>query len=64
MIRPGGRVCFDDGELVDRAFLLRRWGRRSEVQFGPLPAARCPIEILINNAATARYAPDDEFARE
>jgi CDP-6-deoxy-D-xylo-4-hexulose-3-dehydrase len=25
-------VCFDDDELVDRALLLRRWGRRSEVQ--------------------------------
>ena len=28
----GGMVCFDDDELVDRALLLRRWGRRSEVQ--------------------------------
>jgi CDP-4-dehydro-6-deoxyglucose reductase, E1 len=28
----GGMVCFDDGDLVDRALLLRRWGRRSEVQ--------------------------------
>lgn len=28
----GGMVCFDDAELVDRALLLRRWGRRSEVQ--------------------------------
>ncbi len=28
----GGMVCFDDPELVDRALLLRRWGRRSEVQ--------------------------------
>ena len=25
-------VCFDDDELADRALLLRRWGRRSEVQ--------------------------------
>jgi len=28
----GGMVCFDDDALVDRALLLRRWGRRSEVQ--------------------------------
>jgi CDP-6-deoxy-D-xylo-4-hexulose-3-dehydrase len=28
----GGMVCFDDEELADRALLLRRWGRRSEVQ--------------------------------
>jgi CDP-4-dehydro-6-deoxyglucose reductase, E1 len=28
----GGMVCFDDDELADRALLLRRWGRRSEVQ--------------------------------
>jgi CDP-4-dehydro-6-deoxyglucose reductase, E1 len=28
----GGMVCFDDPDLADRALLLRRWGRRSEVQ--------------------------------
>lgn len=28
----GGMVCFDDRDLADRALLLRRWGRRSEVQ--------------------------------
>jgi CDP-6-deoxy-D-xylo-4-hexulose-3-dehydrase len=28
----GGMVCLDDPELVDRALLLRRWGRRSEVK--------------------------------
>jgi CDP-4-dehydro-6-deoxyglucose reductase, E1 len=28
----GGMVCFDDDELADRALLLRRWGRRSEIQ--------------------------------
>lgn len=28
----GGMVCLDDPTLVDRALLLRRWGRRSEVQ--------------------------------
>jgi len=28
----GGMVCFDDDTLTDRALLLRRWGRRSEVQ--------------------------------
>ncbi len=28
----GGMVCLDDDELVDRCLLLRRWGRRSEVQ--------------------------------
>ena len=28
----GGMVCLDDPALVDRALLLRRWGRRSEVQ--------------------------------
>jgi CDP-6-deoxy-D-xylo-4-hexulose-3-dehydrase len=28
----GGMVCFDDDELADQALLLRRWGRRSEVQ--------------------------------
>ena len=25
-------VCFDDDDMADRALLLRRWGRRSEVQ--------------------------------
>ena len=28
----GGMVCFDDDDLTDKALLLRRWGRRSEVQ--------------------------------
>ncbi len=28
----GGMVCFDDDERADKALLLRRWGRRSEVQ--------------------------------
>jgi len=28
----GGMVCVDDDELRDRALLLRRWGRRSELQ--------------------------------
>jgi CDP-6-deoxy-D-xylo-4-hexulose-3-dehydrase len=28
----GGMVCFDNDDLADRALLLRRWGRRSEVQ--------------------------------
>jgi CDP-6-deoxy-D-xylo-4-hexulose-3-dehydrase len=28
----GGMVCFDDDELADKALLLRRWGRRSEIQ--------------------------------
>jgi dTDP-4-amino-4,6-dideoxygalactose transaminase len=28
----GGMVCFDDDTLADAALLLRRWGRRSEVQ--------------------------------
>jgi CDP-4-dehydro-6-deoxyglucose reductase, E1 len=28
----GGMVCFEDDALADKALLLRRWGRRSEVQ--------------------------------
>jgi len=28
----GGMVCLDDDKLADRCLLLRRWGRRSEVQ--------------------------------
>jgi CDP-6-deoxy-D-xylo-4-hexulose-3-dehydrase len=28
----GGMVCLDDEDLADRCLLLRRWGRRSEVQ--------------------------------
>ena len=28
----GGMVCLDDEEVADRILLLRRWGRRSEVQ--------------------------------
>ncbi len=28
----GGMVCLDDDGLIDRCLLLRRWGRRSEVQ--------------------------------
>ena len=28
----GGMVCVDDSALADRILLLRRWGRRSEVQ--------------------------------
>ncbi len=29
----GGMLCTDDPALLDRALLLRRWGRRSEVKF-------------------------------
>jgi CDP-6-deoxy-D-xylo-4-hexulose-3-dehydrase len=29
----GGMLCLDDPALVDRALLLRRWGRRSELKF-------------------------------
>jgi CDP-6-deoxy-D-xylo-4-hexulose-3-dehydrase len=29
----GGMVCVDDAALADKALLLRRWGRRSEVKF-------------------------------
>ena len=29
----GGMVCLDDVALADKALLLRRWGRRSEVKF-------------------------------
>jgi CDP-6-deoxy-D-xylo-4-hexulose-3-dehydrase len=33
----GGMVCVDDPDLADKILLLRRWGRRSEVQlFGSL----------------------------
>ncbi len=28
----GGMICVDDDDLADRCLLLRRWGRRSEVQ--------------------------------
>lgn len=28
----GGMVCLHDDDLADRALLLRRWGRRSEIQ--------------------------------
>ncbi len=28
----GGMVCLDDPDLADRCLLLRRWGRRSELQ--------------------------------
>ncbi|MBM3673208.1 MAG: DegT/DnrJ/EryC1/StrS family aminotransferase [Actinobacteria bacterium] len=28
----GGMVCVDDDDLADKCLLLRRWGRRSEVQ--------------------------------
>jgi len=28
----GGMICLDEPDLVDRALLLRRWGRRSEVK--------------------------------
>ena len=28
----GGMVCLDDDDLIDRCLLLRRWGRRSEIQ--------------------------------
>ncbi|MEE3330808.1 MAG: DegT/DnrJ/EryC1/StrS family aminotransferase [Myxococcota bacterium] len=29
----GGMICLDDPELVDKALMLRRWGRRSEPTF-------------------------------
>jgi CDP-6-deoxy-D-xylo-4-hexulose-3-dehydrase len=29
----GGMLCLDDPALIDRALLLRRWGRRSEIKF-------------------------------
>ena len=36
----GGMVCVDDDTLADRCLLLRRWGRRSEVQlFGSAKGA-------------------------
>jgi len=39
----GGMVCMDDPELVDRALLLRRWGRRSEVAiYGSRRGERVP----------------------
>jgi len=28
----GGMVCFDDDAMADKALLLRRWGRRSEIK--------------------------------
>lgn len=28
----GGMICFDDDDMADRALMLRRWGRRSELQ--------------------------------
>jgi CDP-6-deoxy-D-xylo-4-hexulose-3-dehydrase len=35
----GGMVCLDDADLADRCLLLRRWGRRSEMQlFGSAKA--------------------------
>lgn len=37
----GGMVCVDDLELADRALLLRRWGRRSEIKlFGSQKGTR------------------------
>jgi CDP-4-dehydro-6-deoxyglucose reductase, E1 len=37
----GGMVCLDDEELADRCLLLRRWGRRSEIQlFGSQKGSR------------------------
>ena len=37
-------VCFDDDALADRALLLRRWGRRSEVQlFGSQKGVERPV---------------------
>ena len=40
----GGMVCFDDDALADRALLLRRWGRRSEVQlFGSTQGRRAAL---------------------
>lgn len=29
----GGMICLDDPERIDRALMLRRWGRRSEPKF-------------------------------
>jgi CDP-6-deoxy-D-xylo-4-hexulose-3-dehydrase len=29
----GGMICLDDPDQIDRALLLRRWGRRSETKF-------------------------------
>jgi CDP-6-deoxy-D-xylo-4-hexulose-3-dehydrase len=28
----GGMICFDDDEMADQALMLRRWGRRSELE--------------------------------
>jgi CDP-6-deoxy-D-xylo-4-hexulose-3-dehydrase len=37
----GGMVCLDDDEFADRCLLLRRWGRRSEIQlFGSEKGSR------------------------
>jgi CDP-4-dehydro-6-deoxyglucose reductase, E1 len=48
----GGMVCVDDDRLSDRCLLLRRWGRRSEVQlFGSAKGTGSRFFSSIDNGA-------------
>ena len=49
----GGMVCFDDDDLADRALLLRRWGRRSEVQLFGSQQGRRQAVLLRRSTATS-----------
>ena len=43
----GGMVCLDDDDRTDRCLLLRRWGRRSEVQlFGSREGDGQPVLLV------------------
>jgi CDP-6-deoxy-D-xylo-4-hexulose-3-dehydrase len=58
----GGMVCFDDDELADRALLLRRWGRRSEVQlFGSKKGVERSFFSAIHDAEKGDIEYDNLF---
>lgn len=58
----GGMVCFDDDALADRALLLRRWGRRSEVQlFGSTKGVDKRFFSAIDEADGSQLEYDNLF---
>jgi CDP-6-deoxy-D-xylo-4-hexulose-3-dehydrase len=55
----GGMLCTDDPALVDRALLLRRWGRRSEVKLFGSQRGQKRLFSTIDGPAGLEY--DDLF---
>ncbi|HEV8296829.1 MAG TPA: aminotransferase class I/II-fold pyridoxal phosphate-dependent enzyme [Acidimicrobiales bacterium] len=57
----GGMVCVDDDALADRALLLRRWGRRSEVKLFGSKKGEKRFFSLLDDAGIDGLEYDDLF---